>query len=157
MNRHISLNFIVITPDNPALTWQDGRVLMVMWTSWDGYNNLVGQETQLGREVWVATAPQVQSFCQSYTATAETPQTLRLEERLGLPANNGKTRFVEMWVTPHDMFRPSPDGESDDTTADLGMLRPNRCPQEEAYEFHRDWFNLQMSLQAYDDPSTGSP
>lgn len=146
-----------ITPDNPELTWQDGRVLMVTWTSWDGYDSLVGQKTELGREVWVTAVPQVQSFCQSYAATAETPLTLRMEELLGLPADNGKTRFVEMWVTPVDMFRPSPDGEIDDTSADLEMPGPDRFASEQDYEFHRDWFNLQLSLQAYDDPSRGYP
>lgn len=146
-----------ITPDNADLTWQDGRVLMVTWTSWDGYDSLVGQETKLGREVWATAAPQLQNFCRSYAATAATPLTLRLEELLGLPANNGKTRFVEMWITPSDMFRPSPDGEIDDTTADLELPGPDRFASEQDYEFHRDWFNLQLSLQAYDDPSQGYP
>ncbi|MCB0083878.1 MAG: hypothetical protein KDE47_23220, partial [Caldilineaceae bacterium] len=146
-----------ITPDNPDLVWEEGRVLMVTWTSWNGYDGLVGQETALGREVWATAVPQVQGFCQSYAATAETPLQLRLEELLGLPADNGKTRFVEMWVTPADMFRPSPDGEIDDTSADLEMPGPDRFASEQAYEFHRDWFNLQMSLQAYDDPSKGYP
>ncbi len=146
-----------ISPDNSDLTWQDGRVLMVTWTSWDGYDSLVGQDTKLGREVWVTAVPEVQHFCQSYTITAETPLTLRMEELLGLPADNGKSRFVEMWVTPGDIFRPSPDGEIDDKTVDLEIPGPDRFPSEQDYEFHRDWFNLQMSLQAYDDPSRGYP
>jgi hypothetical protein len=149
----------VITPDNTDLSWQadNDRVLMVTWTSWNGYDGLVGQETKLAREVWVTATPQLQTFCQSYAATTETPLVLRLEQLLGLPANNGKTRFVEMWVTPTDMFRPSPDGEIDDTVAELELPGPARFPSQQDYEFHRDWFNLQMSLQAYDDPSKGYP
>lgn len=146
-----------ITPDNSDLNWQEGQVLVVTWTSWNGYDSLVGQETQLAREVWVTATPQLQSFCQSYAATPETPLTLRLEQLLGLPANNGKTRFVEMWVNPDDMLRPSPDGEVDDTTVELELPGPERFPSQQAYEFHRDWFNLQMSLQAYDEPSKGYP
>lgn len=146
-----------ITPDNSELNWQEGQVLVVTWTSWNGYDSLVGQETQLAREVWVTATPQLQSFCQSYAATPETPLTLRLEQLLGLPANNGKTRFVEMWVNPDDMLRPSPDGEVDDTTVELELPGPERFPSQQAYEFHRDWFNLQMSLQAYDEPSKGYP
>ena len=137
-----------ITPDNAALTWQEDRVLVVTWTSWKGYDGLVGQETTLRREVWVTAVPQLQNFCQSYAATDTTPLILRLEQLLGLPVNNGKTRFVQMWVNPADMLRPSPDGEVDDTVAD---------PSQQEYEFHRDWFNLQLSLQAYDDPSKGYP
>lgn len=146
-----------ITPDNPELNWQNDRVLVVTWTSWNGYDNLVGQETKLGREVWVTATPQLQTFCQSYSATPTVPLTLRLEQLLGLPANNGKTRFVQMWVNPADMLRPSPDGEVDDTAAELEMPGPERFPSQQDYEFHRDWFNLQMSLQAYDDPSKGYP
>lgn len=146
-----------ITADNADLTWQDDRVLVVTWTSWNGYDGLVGQETKLGREVWVTAVPQLQSFCQSYAATDGAPVTLRLEQLLGLPANNGKTRFVQMWVKPADMLRPSPDGEVDDSVAELEMPGPERYPSQQAYEFHRDWFNLQMSLQAYDDPSKGYP
>jgi len=146
-----------ITPDNPDLTWQEERVLVVTWTSWNGYDGLVGQETKLGREVWVTAVPQLQSFCQSYAAADATPLILRLEQLLGLPANNGKNRFVQMWVNPADMLRPSPDGEVDDTVAELEMPGPERYPSQQDYEFHRDWFNLQMSLQAYDDPSKGYP
>ncbi|MEZ4735970.1 MAG: hypothetical protein R3E79_53450 [Caldilineaceae bacterium] len=148
-----------ITPENGELTWQaeSGRVLMVTWTSWNGYDPLVGQETQLTREVWVTATPQLQTFCQNYTTTPETSLTLRLEQLLGLPANNGKTRFVEMWVDPGNMFRPSPDGEIDDTVAELELPGPERFASQQAYEFHRDWYNLQMSLQSYDDPSKGYP
>jgi hypothetical protein len=148
-----------ITPDNSALTWQtdSGRVLMVTWTSWNGYDSLVGQETKLAREVWATAVPQLQTFCQSYAATPATPVTLRLEQLLGLPPNNGKTRLVVMWVNPADMFRPSPDGEIDDTVAELEVPGPERFPSQQEYEFHRDWYNLQMSLQNYDDPSKGYP
>ena len=148
-----------ITPDNPDLTWQadTGRVLMVTWTSWNGYDTLVGQETELGREVWATAVPQLQTFCQTYAETAETPRILRMEQLLGLPPNNGKTRLVEMWVNPTDMFRPSPDGEIDDTVAELELPGPERFPSQQDYEFHRDWYNLQLSLDNYDDPSKGYP
>ena len=148
-----------IIPENSELNWQadSGRVLMVTWTSWNGYDSLVGQETELGRETWVTAVPQLQTFCQTYAATPETPLPLRLEQLLGLPANNGKTRMVELWVNPADMFRPSPDGEIDDTVAELALPGPEHFASQQAYEFHRDWYNLQMSLQNYDDPSKGYP
>lgn len=148
-----------ITPDNGELTWQadTGRILMVTWTSWNGYDTLVGQETTLGRETWVTATPQLQTFCQSYEPTAAMPLTLRLEGLLGLPPNNGKTRMVTMWVDPADMFRPAPDGEIDDSVAELELPGPDRFASQQEYEFHRDWYNLQLSLQNYDDPSKGYP
>jgi hypothetical protein len=44
---------------------------------------------------------------------------LRIEQLLGVPPNNGKTKFVELWVNPGDLFRPSPDPEVTDHEADL--------------------------------------
>ena len=149
----------VISADNADLQWQadSNRVLMVTWTSWDGYDTQMGKEIQLAREVWVTAVPQLQSFCQSYQATAEVPLALRMEELLGLPPNNGKSRMVEMWVNPDDLFRPSPDGEINDTVAELEMPTADHFPSQQAYEFHRDWFNLQLTLDNYDDPSKGYP
>lgn len=148
-----------ITPDNDNLTWQaeTGRILMLTWTSWNGYDPLVGQETQLGRETWVTATPQLQTFCQRYEPTDAMPLTLRLEGLLGLPPNNGKTRMVTMWVDPADLFRPAPDGEIDDSVAELELPGPDHFASQQAYEFHRDWYNLQLSLQNYDDPSKGYP
>lgn len=148
-----------ITPDNETLTWEPAgeRVLVSTWTSWNGYDTQVGQEIPLTREVWVTAVPQLQGFCQTYAATAETPLTLRLEQLLGLPPNNGKTRVVEMWVDPADLFRPSPDGEIDDTVAELELPGPERFASQQDYEFHRDWYNLQLSIDDYDNPAKGYP
>ena len=148
-----------IIPDNATLTWEPAgeRVLVSTWTSWNGYDTQVGMEIPLTREVWVTAVPQLQGFCQTYAATAETPLTLRLEQLLGLPPNNGKTRVVEMWVNPADLFRPSPDGEIDDTVAELELPGPERFASQQDYEFHRDWYNLQLSIDDYDNPAKGYP
>ncbi|MBX3011551.1 MAG: hypothetical protein KF832_08580 [Caldilineaceae bacterium] len=148
-----------IVPENAALVWQaeTGRVLMVTWTSWNGYDNEVGNEITLARDIWATAAPQLQTFCQSYVPTEETPVVLRMEQLLGLPPHNGKTRMVEFWADPAVMFRPSPDSEIEDTVAELELPGPEHFASQEAYEFHRDWFNLQVSLDDYDDPSKGYP
>lgn len=148
-----------IIPDNVTLTWEAAgeRVLVSTWTSWNGYDTQVGHEIPLTREVWVTAVPQLQGFCQTYAVTAETPLTLRLEQLLGLPPNNGKTRVVEMWVDPADLFRPSPDSEIDDTVAELELPGPERFASQQDYEFHRDWYNLQLSIDDYDDTAKGYP
>lgn len=42
-----------ITPDNPQLIWRESKgqkqVLMVTWTSWNGYSARIGQKMNLGR------------------------------------------------------------------------------------------------------------
>lgn len=141
---------VAITPDNELLTWDEDQshVLMVTWTSWDGYDSEVGNEIVLQREIWVTVAPELQTFCQSYEAT-EPPLILRMEQLLGLPPDDGKTRMVEMWVPVDGLFRPSPDPEIDDQVAELELRDPSAFESQEAYEFHRDWYNLQVSL-SYD-------
>lgn len=109
---------VSITELNEELAWDQGKVKMVTWTSWNGYDSLIGQETTLSREVWVTAAPFVQLFCKSAGMTGDDLD-LRLEELLGLPPNSGKNRFVSLWVDPVDMFRPCKDPEITDTTCGL--------------------------------------
>ncbi len=148
---------IAITPDNTALVWsEDGsKVLMATWTSWNGYDNETGNEIVLTRETWVTTVPEFQTFCQIYPAQADTPLVLRLEQLLGLPPHNGKTKIIEMWVPTDGLFRPSPDPEIDDQVAGLELPDASAFKSQVDYEFHRDWYNLQNSLSY--DPVNGYP
>lgn len=93
-------------------------VLMVTWTSWSGYSEHVGGEQKLSREVWVTPATEVADFCRSQNLEGDA-LVRRLEQRLGLPPDDGKTTFVELWVRPADLFRPCPDPEVDDTACEL--------------------------------------
>lgn len=120
----VSQKLVAITEDNPSLIWQNktapkGKVLVATWTNWTGYDSQIGQSVNTSRQTWVTTAPEVQDFCKKElkTVTDQSARTLRLEQLLGLPPNNGKTRFVEFWVNPQDLFRPSADAETSDRTA----------------------------------------
>jgi hypothetical protein len=92
----VSTGLIAILPSTPGLLWSDAdqkrRVLMVTWTSFKGYDDQKGKTLPLGRETWVTAAPFVADFCKGKGAN---PGALsaRLEQLLGLPANNGKDRF----------------------------------------------------------------
>ncbi len=118
----ISRELTALVPDDPELVWDDStgetRVAVVTWTSWTGYDNQVGQTIQTSREVWVTAVPEVQRFAATHFL-GPADITLRLEQLLGLPANNGKTRFVEFWVRPADLYRPSPDPEVTDREAEV--------------------------------------
>lgn len=125
-------DLVAITDDNPDLMRdEDGRVLMVTWTNYDGYDSLVGQPTELGVEVWTTVAPEMQSFCRA-AGLSDDALALRLEQLLGLPMATGKDRVVELWVPADAMFRPAPDPEIDDSVADLDF--PASAPQD-----HKDW------------------
>jgi hypothetical protein len=72
----------------------------------------------LAVEVWLTPSPSLRDFCRA-TGLQGDALTARLEQLMGLPPNNGKDRIVTMWVPTDGMFRPSPDPEIDDSTAEL--------------------------------------
>ncbi len=122
------------------LRWEgepgNSRVLVITWVDGAWYDSHVGRDYVLPRFVnlWVTAVPELQDFISSswLVASPRTPNLgplagmklpeitpLRLEQLLGLPPHAGMTRFVEMWVNPQDMFRPSPDPEITDHEAEL--------------------------------------
>lgn len=136
---------IVVT--NDQLVWQEMNgelhIKLVTWTSWDGYDDSVGQSNTLSRDIWTTPAPQVQQIVQTLQPTPDI-LSLRLEQLLGLPPEDGKTRWVEMWVKPSDIFRPCPDAEITDATCDLYF--PAAATPE-----HKAWF-VGLVLSSYGNP-----
>ena len=118
------------------LSWTDDgtRVLVVTWTSWDGYRE--GERSNVSREIWVTAVPELKNtFTDSQGPDASTNSlTLRLEQLLGLPQNASKKWFVELWVEPSDLFRPCPDPEI--TDRECGLEFPRNVSNEYA-----SWFN----------------
>jgi len=133
-------NLVAIVPSNDSLRWEKktGDVLVVTWTSWNGYDDHIGKSVELSRPVWVTVVPEIQTFCRRQAVlAAHIP--LRLEQLLGLPPGNGKTKFVEMWVSPKDLFRPSPDPEISDHEAELDFPESSRYVT--VSQSHRKWIN----------------
>ena len=122
----IARDLTAIVPWEPGLIWQglpgQSRVLVVTWTSSTYYDHDVGNDSYWlpeGANIWVTAAPQFKNFFQyDYVQWVEFP-TLRAEQLLGLPPGNGKTKFIEIWVDPVDLYRPSPDPEITDHEAGL--------------------------------------
>ncbi len=164
-------NLTPITEDTPNLIWSgepgNRHVRVVTWTSWTGYDGLVGKTIRMTRflkspqsangnavaalyettrDIWVTVAPEVQQFCRE-NRIVPADLTLRLEQLLGVPPHNGKTRFVEFDVKPEDLFRPSPDPEITDREAQLDFP-PGTS------EDHRKWF---ADLQAVSYGENGYP
>jgi len=130
----IVTTLVAINPENAGLIRDpSGRVLMTTWDSYTGYDALVGQETPLGVDVWVTPGRDLQDFCRKSGLQGEA-LALRLEQIIGLPPKNGYDRMVELWVPVDGMFRPSPDPEITDSTAQLDF--PPNTPQA-----HVNWIN----------------
>lgn len=135
-------NLIAIIPANKNLVWKNdnekNRILVVTWTSWDGYDETSGKEMELASEIWVTVVPEIKKFCEeSRIRDAEKNQ--RLEQLLGLPPDNGKTKFIEMWVDPNNLFRPAPDPEISDQEAELDFPASDRFVT--ISEEYKKWFN----------------
>ncbi len=143
----ITRNLVAIVPSNDALRWDrdTGHVLVVTWTAWKGYDELVGSSMKLSREAWVTVVPELKTFCRGRHIQPK-QVTLRLEQLLGLPPGSGKTKFVEMWVMPNDLFRPTPDPEVSDHEAELDFPVSQRFVT--VSEAHRQWF-LDLRQKSY--------
>ncbi len=161
-------NLIAITEDNNNLVWSgesgDKKVLVTTWTSWNGYDGMVGKTIRMTqyiqartndsksnstmgiyettRDIWVTAVPELQKFCQQNQIPANDLD-LRLEQVLGLPPHDGKTRFVEFWVSPADLFRPTPDPDITTNTATLDF--PAGVSEE-----YKQWFN-ELKASSYGD------
>jgi hypothetical protein len=129
----ISKNLTAITPDNRDLTWENGvvgsRVLVVSWVDQNACNIYKcpsagcqpgdtckeGRECQYSRDTYVTLVPELKNFFRESSAVP-----LRIAQVLGLPPSDAQNKvcFLEMWVSPKDLFRPSPDPEITDHEAE---------------------------------------
>ncbi|MBI5459446.1 hypothetical protein [Methanobacterium sp.] len=117
-------NLTPIAESNNKLSWQgegaDKRVLMVAWTKYPS-SYPVGQSVRTSwGDTWVTVYPEIQSY---FTNNPTTDEDLKLQvaQLLGLPPNTNNSYFVELWVKPTDLFRPSADNEINDTVAQLNF------------------------------------
>jgi len=131
----ISRNLTAITPENTNLIWENGvgsRVLVVSWVDQNACNIYKcpaggclpadtckeGKECQYSRDTYVTLAPELKNFFKTKAATP-----MRIAQLLGLPPTDAtnKVCFLEMWVSPSDLFRPSPDPEITDQEAEIAF------------------------------------
>jgi hypothetical protein len=132
----ISRNLTAIVPENANLIWEDGvvgsRVLVVSWVDQNACNIYKcppggcqpgdtckeGRECQYGRDTYVTVVPELKNFFQGTM-----PDPLRIAQLLGLPPSDARNKvcFLEIWVSPDDLFRPAADPEITDHEAQLNF------------------------------------
>ena len=144
-HEEIDFHLTPITENNSNLIWQgngsDKRVLVLVWTKY--YSSYpVGQNiTTSWGETWVTVVPELKNFFKSHPVSKEYTR-LRVAQLLGLPPNSKNDYFAEIWVKSEDLFRPTPDNEINDTTAQLDF--PSTV--DPAYE---KWFNDEIITSYY--------
>ncbi|HEY9761176.1 MAG TPA: hypothetical protein V6D07_01560 [Trichocoleus sp.] len=122
-------NLVWISPDNPLLIWNEDKtkVLVVTWKSQSSYDRFIkpanNSSKDESRVIWVTASPQVKQLCREYLKdnpkATEKDLELRLKQYLGLAPDWQYDVFVEMWVSPQDLFRPCVDPQVDDRQCNL--------------------------------------
>jgi len=118
----ISNKLIAINDTNSYITrtgiGTNTKILVLTWTKYPGSFPEDSTITNTWGEIWVTVVPELEDWFESnYTSGSDF--ILRAEQLLGLPENKGYTSFVELWVKPEDLLRPTPDNEITDNFAQL--------------------------------------
>lgn len=113
-----------IVESNSNLTWRgtpgNASVLVVAFTKYASSYPMGEMVNTTWGDVWVTLVPDIQVFFENNVAEGAN-LTLRAAQLLGLPPNTGNTYFVELWVQPQFIFRPSPDNEITDAVAQIAL------------------------------------
>ncbi len=138
-------NLIPITENNTNLMWQgedeNASVLVVTWTKYASSYPVGENVTTSWGDTWVTAVPEIKVFFQN-NVKPDADFTIRAAQLLGLPANTTNTYFVELWVKPQSLFRPTPDNEINDTVATLAF--PSDVDAN-----YRAWFNDNIIYSYY--------
>ena len=119
----ISKDLISITTDNQYIIWNETKdsVLVVVWTKekWlDSYKKPGFITTNSWGKMYITVVPEIKDRFKTFSVKNE-EITTRVEQLLGLQKGREYTHFVELWVSPNDLFRPAPDKGINDNTAEL--------------------------------------
>jgi len=138
-------NLTAIVESNTGLVWQGSAgnksVLVATLTKYASSYPVDQTICNSWGEIWVTVVPEIQTFFQTNVG-AEVNLTLRALQVLGLPPTSSNTYFVELWVSPDQLFRPTPDNEINDTTAQLEF------PASATTEY-KEWFNGNIIYSYY--------
>ena len=141
----ICYKLIAINDSNHYLTWSgtgsEKKVLVLTWTKYPGSFHENQTVTNTWGVLWVTVVPEMKDWFRTNYPTGS-DYVSRTEKLLGLPLNSGNTNFVEIWVKPADLWRPSPDNEVTDNFAQLDF-------PENTDSTYRAWFNNNIIYSYY--------
>jgi hypothetical protein len=122
-SNEICTTLVAITPANSNLSWRgtgdSSWVLVNTWTKYVSSYPVGDTVTLAWGETWVTVPHEFKLWCATNNSNPDS--SLRIEQLLGLSPNKGYTHFIELWVRPDDLFRPSPDCEITDSRAELSL------------------------------------
>ncbi|MCR5083993.1 MAG: hypothetical protein K6A65_00635 [Succinivibrionaceae bacterium] len=143
-------HLLAITPGAPGQEWitENGRdrVLVASFMKarhtrfWEG-----GKPFTLAVDSWVTVPAEWAQRRDEFAGLGGEALRMRMVQMLGLPPDSENSMVVEFYADPHDLFRPSRDGEIDDQVA--GLTYPPGTT-----DSHRNWFEYQLRLYRDSDP-----
>ncbi len=170
---NVSWSVRVIADPRPlrAVTWESAYSMAKLKKGNQEWN------TEAPFDIWVTVVPDIRNFCHTFLQTHSTGTMqldARLEERLGLPPQNGKIAFVEITVPDplnlNHFFRPCrspsvstigctpgmPDAGDDKSKPDFASQKtPVKQADDQAW--YKMWFLAQYYSSFAGAPSTQYP
>jgi len=136
----ICKTLIPVTDYNNSLEWDASHthIKVVSWmpsTYISSYTE--NQPITLNWETWVSAAPEVQQFAAS-SALSLDAVVMRTKQRLGLRPDKAYAYWVEFWVLPTDLYRPSADPYPGDCEAQLTFTD---SPESSVSADYKQWYN----------------
>jgi hypothetical protein len=127
----ISDKLDAVSPDNASLIWNEDKTKLkvVTWKSQDSYEKFLKPNTQTSSSesyvIWITLAPKMKELCSAFLRAHPKADKkaldARLKELLGLNPSWEYDVFVELWVSPEDLFRPCVDPIPNDSACDLSF------------------------------------
>lgn len=108
----------------------------------------LGEQLLSYGDQWITAYPELRDFCARYRGS---DPVMRIKQVLGMPPTAANDTVVEFWVSPEYLFRPTPDPEIGDTTAELveSANAPLMSPSFRVISFYVDWFNNTYATRDY--------
>ena len=129
------------------------RLLVVSWmkqssTVYWPVGKTIKTSNVVAYRSWITSCPEMLDFLKKNSFPDSVAMHLRIAQVLGMPPDTKNNFFVEYWVYPENLFRPTPDPEITDHEANLYF--PSWVSQG-----YRDWFNNEMKNK-YDTTTTSA-
>lgn len=140
----------MINDENKKIIRMNGYVLVCSYVDKNyNYDNGDTVITDWG-DTWVTVVPEIRNFFKDKDFENDSLLNFRAAQLLGLPPDFYGKEFLEIWVKPDDLFRPSPDNEITDSVA-LRKFPAGASPE------YITWFNKKIKELYYPDEGDRYP
>jgi len=141
----ISRDLKAIATYNEALPWDQTHtfIKVVSWMPGTYISSYTpGQAISMNWETWVTVAGEARDSAITQGLSLE-QAVARMKQALGLTPDKSYEFWVEFWVRPSDLFRPSADPDPSDGEAELDF--PD-SPESAVSDDYKQWFEGQLSF-----------